>query len=195
MKLYYSPGACSLADRIALTEAGIPFDDEKVDLKTKKTETGADFSEVNPKGYVPALILDDGGLLTENAAILFWVSEQAEQLRAPGALGRVRTVEALAYISTEVHKAFAPFFKGGSDEEKNDAKKKLDAKFGFLAERMEGDYLFGDEPTVADCYLLVMLLWADKTGAPVPEKLKAFRDRMKDRERVKKALEADRGKS
>ena len=103
MKLYYSPGACSLADHIALNEAGLAFEQEKVDLRAKKTESGADFFAINPKGYVPALVLDGGELLTENIAILEWVSQQAGALVPGGALGRTRLLETLAYISTEVH--------------------------------------------------------------------------------------------
>lgn len=105
MKLYYSPGACSLADHIALREAGLPFELEKVDLRTKRTESGADYTAVSPKGYVPALTLDGGETLTENIAVLDWIA-QAGGNAPSGPLGRTRLLEALAYISTEVHKSF-----------------------------------------------------------------------------------------
>ena len=110
MKLYLAPGACSLADHIALHEAGLEFDRIRVDLRTKRTEDGGDFNEVNPKGYVPALVLDDGQLLTENVAILCWVAERAPKLAPGGELGRIRLIEMLAFIATELHKPFVRAF-------------------------------------------------------------------------------------
>ena len=118
MKLYYAPGACSLADHIALHEAGLPFEHEEVDLKTKRTEGGADFSKINPKGYVPALTLDSGETLSENIAILDWIAHQKTALKPAGPLGHTHLLEALAYISTEIHKTFKPFFSGAGDDEK-----------------------------------------------------------------------------
>ncbi len=118
MKLYYSPSACSLAAHIAFREAGIHFESEKVNLHTKVTASGADFNIVNPKGYVPALVLDSGELVTENLAVLDYIATQAPALRVEGPLGRTRLLEALAYISTELHKSFRPFFKGAGDAEK-----------------------------------------------------------------------------
>ena len=106
MKLYYAPGACSLADHIALHEAGMDFDIEKVDLRAKRTESGTDYATVNPKGYVPALTLDSGETLSENIAILDWISRQDERLRPDGAMGHTHLLEALAFISTEIHKGF-----------------------------------------------------------------------------------------
>ena len=110
MKLYLAPGACSLADHIALHEADLEFDRVRVDLRTKRTEDGGDFNEVNPKGYVPALVLDDGQLLTENVAILAWVAERAPKLAPGGELGRIRLIEMLAFIATELHKPFVRSF-------------------------------------------------------------------------------------
>lgn len=118
MKLYYAPGACSLADHIALHEAGLNFEHERVDLKTKRTESGADFSQINPKGYVPALVLDSGETLSENIAILDWIADQSPALTPSGPLGRARLLEALAYISTEIHKSFKPFFSGAGVQKK-----------------------------------------------------------------------------
>ena len=106
MKLYLAPGACSLADHIALHEAGLAFERVRVDLRAKRTEDGRDFNEINPKGYVPALVLDDGQLLTENVAILCWVAERAPELAPDGELGRIRLLEMLAFIATELHKPF-----------------------------------------------------------------------------------------
>lgn len=188
MKLYYSPGACSLADHIALHEAGLAFEHERVDLKTKRTEHGQDYTQVNPKGYVPALTLDSGETLSENVAVLDWISSQSASLKPEGPLGRTHLLEALGYISSEVHKSFAPMFKGGSDEEKAKAKQQVAEKLGFLARTMKGDYLFGDQPTVADFYLFVMLTWADKNGIDVPEPLPALRDRLMSRDSVVKAM-------
>src|SRR3546814_8757649 len=102
----------SLADHIALHEAGLPFDHERVDLKTKVTADGADYRTVTAKGYVPALVLDDGAVLTENIAILYWIAEQAPALMPEGSLGHARLLEAMAYIPAEIHKSFKPFFVG-----------------------------------------------------------------------------------
>jgi len=118
MKLFYAPGACSLASHIALHEAGLDFDIARIDLKTHRTTTGLDYYAINPKGYVPALLLGDGEMLTENVATLDWIAQQAPALAPQGKLGRTRLIEALAFISTEIHKSFKPFFAGGSEEDK-----------------------------------------------------------------------------
>ena len=188
MKLYYSPGACSLADHIALHEAGLAFEHEKVDLKAKKTEHGQDYTAINPKGYVPALTLDDGEMLSENIAILDWIAQQAPALAPSGAMGRTHLLEALAFISTELHKSFKPFFSGGSDEEKAKAGETIGKRLDYLSNTMAGDYLFGADVSVADCYLFVMLLWAGKNGLTVPAKLDEFRERMMARDGVRKAM-------
>lgn len=178
MRLYYAPGACSLADHIALHQAGLLFEHERVDLKAKRTASGADFNAVNPKGYVPALTLDTGETLTENVAILDWVAHQNSALKPSGAMGHTHLLELLAFISTEIHKAFKPFFSGAGDEEKKKAGEVILKRMGYLADRMEGEFLFGSGVSVADCYLFVMLLWAQKNGLDVPAKLVTYRDRM-----------------
>lgn len=188
VKLYYAPGACSLADHIALHEAGLDFEHERVDLKSKRTEHGDDFKAVNPKGYVPALRLDSGEVLTENVAVLDWIADQSATLKPEGPLGRTRQTEALAYIGGEVHKAFAPMFKGGSDEEKEAAKRQVAQKLELVAGTMKGPYLFGDRPGVADFYLFVMLTWATKMGIDIPEPLVAMRDRLMERDSVRTAM-------
>jgi glutathione S-transferase len=188
MKLYYAPGACSLADHIALHEAGLSFEHEKVDLKAKRTESGADYTTVNPKGYVPALTLDSGETLTENVAILDWIAHQDTALKPSGQMGHTHLVEALAYISTEIHKSFKPFFSGASDEEKSKAGETILKRMAYLSETMQGDFLFGPNVSVADCYLFVMLLWAQKNGLEAPGKLATFRDRMMDRPAARKAM-------
>ena len=116
MILYLSPGACSLASHIALNEAGLAFEQVKVDLKTHRTALGDDFAKINPKGYVPALKFDNGEVLTENIAILSWIGDQAEKLPPLDSLSRYRLLEALAYISTEVHKAFKQLFSAEATE-------------------------------------------------------------------------------
>ena len=188
MKLYYSPGACSLADHIALHEAGLPFEHEKVDLATKLTERGADFRAINPKGYVPALSLDTGETLSENVAILDWIAHQNSALKPSGPMGHTHLLQALAYISTEIHKAFKPFFSGAADDEKAKAGEIIIKRLQYLADTMEGDFLFGSTMSVADCYLFVMLLWAKKNGLNVPSKLAGYRERMMTVPSVQKAM-------
>jgi glutathione S-transferase len=188
MKLYLTPGACSLADHIALHEAGLAFDRIRVDLRTKRTEDGGDFNEVNPKGYVPALVLDDGQLLTENVAILCWVAERAAKLAPSGGMGRIRLIEMLAFIATELHKPFVRTFFPTSDAEQQAAQAAIARRLGFLADRLEGDYLFGRAFSVADAYLYVMLRWAGMKKLDLPEPLPAYFDRVQARPAVQQAL-------
>lgn len=188
MKLYYSPLACSLADHIALREAGFDFDLERVDLRTHRTETGADFREISPKGYVPALILDDGAMITENVALLDWIADQSPALSLPGPLGRTRVLEALTYITTEIHRAFKPMWHAGTPAEKAAAASRVQRLLAPLDAAMAGDFLFRDTPTVADFYLFVMLLWAERFGIETPERLAALRDRLRDRPTVRAAM-------
>ena len=188
MKLYYAPGACSLADHIALHEAGLSFEHEKVDLKAKRTEAGDDYATINPKGYVPALTLDSGETLSENVAILDWIAHQDTALKPSGEMGHTHLLMALAFISTEIHKGFKPFFAGASDDEKAKAGETILKRMGYLADTMQGDFLFGADVSAADCYLFVMLLWAQKNGLDAPPKLAAFRERMIKRPAVKKAM-------
>ena len=191
MKLYFSPGACSLADQIALNEAGLAFDSEAVDIPTKRTASGADFREVNPKGYVPALVLDDGRIITENIAVLDWIADQSPALRPAGPLGRTRLLEMLAFISTEIHRAFKPFWHNGSVPEKVHAAETINRHLQYFAGRMRGDYLLGDHPSVADFYLFVMLLWADRFALDLPLPLLGLRERMKARPAVQAAMAAE----
>ena len=191
MKLYYSPGACSMADHIALREAGMAFDYEAVDLHTHRTATGADFHTINPKGYVPALILDDGELLTENLAVLDWISGQTLALQAPGPLGRTRVLEMLTYVSTEIHKAYKPLWHGDDDAEHIKARESITALLQPIADGLRQDYLFGATPTVADFYLFVMLLWAGKFAVDLPAPLPDYRARMAERPAVQAAMAAE----
>jgi len=189
MKLYYSPGACSLADHIALLEGGFEFELERVDLHQKITEFGADFMTINPKGYVPALLLDSGEIVTENIAVLDWIAAQHPALGLGGSMGRTRLLEALAFISTEIHKGFHAFFKGAVEEEKAAAEQMIVKRLRWIADRKVGRYLFSDEPTVADFYLFVTLRWAEKFNIVVPEVLVALTIRMAERPQVQSAIE------
>jgi glutathione S-transferase len=169
MKLYYSPGACSLAPHIALREAERTFDLERVDLRAHRTASGADYFTINPKGYVPALQLDEGDskVLTENAAILQYVADLAPERRlapANGTFARYHLQEWLSFISGEIHKQFSPLFAPDTPaltEER--ARTKLGERFGYVS-RMLADraFLMGDTFTVADCYLFVMLRWTER---------------------------------
>lgn len=189
MKLYYSPGACSLADHIAMHEAGLPLELVKVDLKTHKLEDGRSFLDINPKGYVPALQFDDGELLTENVAILSWVADQKPELVPAGHLGRYRMLEILAYFSSELHKAFHPLFvPQASEADKRQARAAVEKKLRFVATQFKGPYLFGAHMSAADAYLFVMLTWAMDMGLDVPDALAAFAERMRERAAVKQAL-------
>ncbi|SAK58191.1 glutathione S-transferase domain-containing protein [Caballeronia fortuita] len=189
MKLYYAPGACSLADHIAMHEAGLDFDRVKVDLKTKVTEDGKPFGDINPKGYVPVIEFDDGRRLTENIAILSWVAQKAPSLAPSGDDGSMRLLEMLAFISTEIHKQFGRVFRPTSDDEAKAAREKIGQRFALLAKTMRGDYLFGDQASVADAYLFTMLTWARKMNVDVPAELQSFYTRMRERPAVKLAFE------
>jgi glutathione S-transferase len=188
MKLYYTPGACSLADHIALHEAGLAATFEKVDLKSKTTETGADFLAINPKGYVPVLVLDSGETVTENIAILSWIAAQAPELAPTGPLGATRQLEALAFISTELHHGFKPFFHGAQDDDRKKAADATARRLDIIAASFVGPYLLGSRFTVADTYLFVILQWAGKLGIRIPLLLTQYVERVMARESVRRAL-------
>jgi glutathione S-transferase len=150
MKLYYSPGACSLAAHIVGIEGGLDLELEQVDLKSHRTESGADFFAINPKGYVPVVELDDGGLLTENTAILPFLGDKAGLMPAEG-MARYRALEWIGYIASEIHKAFTPLFHGGSAEEKAEAKGEILLRLKFIEDGLSGDWLMGgDRPMPPD---------------------------------------------
>jgi glutathione S-transferase len=189
MKLYYAPGACSLADHIALHEAGLPIDLVKVDLKTHKLEDGRSYYDINPKGSVPAIQFEDGEVLTENAAILSYIADQKPSLAPSGQLGRYRLAEMLSYLASELHKAFHPLFVPTStDAEKKSAAASVEKKLSYLASSFKGPYLFGPHVSVADAYLFVMLTWAETMKLAIPDDLKAFAARMRERPAVKASL-------
>jgi glutathione S-transferase len=187
MKLYYSPGACSLASHIALAESGESYDLVRVDLKEHRTEDGADFYAISPRGYVPAVETADLGLLTENPAVLSFIAVQTGAM--PDGADRYRLLEWIGYVGTEVHAGYHPLFGGAPEGEQAEAKADLAKKYRLVETLMDGsDWLVGDAPTVADNYLFVTLLWARKFGVEVPAALADFRARNLDRPAVRQAM-------
>jgi glutathione S-transferase len=193
MKFYYALGACSLADHIALIEAGLSFEAEAVDIRAKRTASGADYRQINPKGYVPALVLDDGQIITENVAVLDWIAEQSPNLEPAGPLGRTRQLEMLAFTASEIHHAFKPMWHSGTQAEKEKARETVARLLNIAAAQMRGEYLFGDRLSAADCYLFVMLRWAEKFGIAVPEALLRLQWRMEQRPAVEAAIRREEG--
>jgi glutathione S-transferase len=198
MKLYYSPGACSLSPHIALLEAGLPYDLVKVDLRAKKLENGDDFLAVNPKGQVPALGLDNGKLVTEGPIIVQVIADKvAAKNLAPArdSEERYEFLEVLNFLTSELHKNFSPLFNPAfSDEVKGFFRDRLNGKFKYLDGRLAGrDYLMGQQFTVADGYLFTMLRWADahKLDLSAFKNLMAYKDRVAARPKVQEALEKE----
>jgi glutathione S-transferase len=190
MTLFTAPGFSSLADHIAMLEAGLQFDVAKVDFATKQIEGGGSLTEISPKGYVPALILAGGEVLTENVAILAWVADNAPHLAPQGPLGRYRLLEMLGFIASEIHKRF-PAFLAAPEEAKEPIAQEIMRWFRFIAERLEHDYLFGDTFTVADAYLFVMARGAAELGFALPEPLPDYVARIERRPAVQSALQRE----
>src|SRR5580658_4854159 len=195
MKLYYSPGACSLHPHITLREAGVPLELERVNLPSHKLSDGSDYYAVNPKGYVPALRLDDGTLLTEGAVIDQYVADlkPEKKLIPREGMERYRVQEWLNFISSEIHKAFGPLF-GKDDVAKEAARTKLGGRFDYVEKSLGSKpYLTGDTFTVADAYLFNMLSWTSFTGIDLAKwpGLKAFVERVGQRPAVVAALAAE----
>lgn len=198
MKLFLKEGACSLASHIALEEAGLRYDTESVDLRTKVLASGGDFTKINPKGYVPALLLDDGELLTEGPAILQYVADQAPaKALAPahGTLARYQLQSWLTFIGTELHKSFSPFFNpAAGDDWKAAARSNLERRLAFVNEQLGGQpFLLGRAFSVADAYLFTVLNWAgfiqmDLAAWPA---LVAFQQRIGARPAVQAVLKAE----
>ena len=194
MKLFFSPGACSLSPHIVLHEAGLAHESERVDLKKKVTASGADFAAINPKGYVPALQLDNGELLTEGPAIVQYLADQkpASNLApANGTLARYRLQEWLNFISTEVHKQYSPLFSPTTPPEtRQTAIDRLNSRFAYLNRELSGrSFLMGDSFTVADAYLFTVLNWARmlKMDMAAYPSLNAFVARVEARPAVQSA--------
>jgi len=198
MKLYYAPGACSLAPHIALSESGVPYTTDRVDLRTHTYGNGADYYGVNPKGYVPVLELDDGKRLTEVAVILQYIADRKPGTLAPafGSIERYRTMEWLNFIATEIHKGLAPLWKPTTPEDyKPVVLEAVGKRFDFVAQALaDKPYLTGDRFSIADAYLYTIANWHrflkfDVTRWPAIE---AFLARVAERPAVHAVLVAER---
>ncbi|MHB1375220.1 MAG: glutathione transferase GstA [Thauera sp.] len=199
MKLYIKPGACSLSPHIVLEESGLDYETETVDLKTKRTKGGEDFNQINPKGYVPALLLDSGELLTEGPAILQYVADQAPAKKlapANGTIERYRLQAWLNFIGTELHKSCSPFFNPAAGEEwKKIAGANLERRLAYIDEQLAGrPYLLGEDFSVADAYLFTVLSWMPfiKVDLSKWAELSAFVQRVSARPAVQAVLKTER---
>lgn len=198
MKLYYSPGACSLSPHIVAREAGIEVDLVKVDLKARKLEDGGDYARINAKGYVPALALDGGTLLTEGPAIVQYLADRnPDSGLAPsnGTLERYRLQEWLNFLTSEIHKSFSPLFNPAAAEGwKQAARENIVRRFDLITERLgPSAYLMGERFTVADAYLFTLLNWCQWTGIDLARwpALKDYLARVAGRPKVQEALRAE----
>ncbi len=198
MKLYYSPGACSLSPHIVLREAGLAFDLVLASTKTKKLADGSDYLAINPKGQVPLLELDNGERLSEGPAIVQYIADQVPAthlMPAAGTMGRYRAVEWLNFITSELHKGFSPLFSPDTPEDyKPVVRARLLARLGYVNEQLEGrQYLLGDQFSVADAYLFVVSGWGQYVGVDIGAltQLQAFRARVAARPAVQEALRAE----
>ncbi|MEX0735100.1 MAG: glutathione transferase GstA [Steroidobacteraceae bacterium] len=198
MKLYYSPGACSLSPHIVATEAGIPLELVKVDTRTKTIQKEGDFWAINPKGYVPALELDNGEVLTEGPAIVQYLADLRPAARlAPenGSFERTRLQEMLNYITSELHKTYSPLFKPDIlPAVREERLEYLRKRYGFLEKRLEGrKFLFGEQFTIADAYLFVVTNWARSVKFDLSEfpNIEAFQKRVGSRKSTLQAMRAE----
>ncbi|ERS11357.1 hypothetical protein Q668_18995 [Alcanivorax sp. PN-3] len=191
MILYHYPGACSLADHIALIEAGLDYTLISI-THEKKTEDHRDFLSINPKGYIPALELDDGEVLTENMVILNYIAEISGKLLPQTNILRWRSLEALAFMSTEIHGSYAPFFRNFPDIEKERAREKLARAFSLLENQLgDKNHLICEELTIADFYLFWILMASARTGLELPTGLQSYYSRMKQMPSVTRALDEE----
>jgi len=198
MKLYYMPGACSQAPNIALREIGAAFDLIRVDKDSKQTSDGQDFRSINPNGYVPALQLDNGKVLTENAVVLQYISDQAPQknLAPPyNTFEHYQLLSRLNFVATEIHKGFGPLWGPDTPAEyQQTTKKKLGARFQFLNDQLSRQpYLLGEQFYIADIYLFVVSGWCEHFNIDLAQwpALVAFRRRIQERPSVQAALAAE----
>jgi len=199
MKLYFARNACSLSPHIVLREAGLPFELERVDTKTHKTRSGIDFYSINPKGYVPALQLDDGQVLTEGPAIVQYIADlkpESKLAPPPGTMDRYRLQEWLNFIGTELHKQFSPLFSATiSEQMKQQLKEKIAGRFDYVSKHLEGrQFILGDTFTAADAYLFTVVSWSKFVEIDLSRwpSLKAYIDRVAMRPAVRAAIEAER---
>ncbi|WP_020394468.1 glutathione transferase GstA [Thiolinea disciformis] len=199
MKLFYSPGACSLSPHIALEESGLPYQAEAVNLKTKTTASGENFTSINPRGYVPALLLDSGELLSEGPAIVQYIADQAPSKNlapANGTLERYQLQAWLTYIGTELHKSFVPFFHANEacEEWRVAMKANLENRYSHINEHLAGkSYLLGEQFSVADAYLFTVTRWlkVSKLSLEPWQNLAAFQERVAARPAVQAVLIAE----
>ena len=198
MKLYYSPGACSLSPHIVSRELGINLELKRVNTKDKTIEGGGDYRSINPRGYVPALVLDNGQVLTEGPAIVQYLADQKPDAGvAPkaGSFERYRLQELLNFLTSEIHKQFSPLFKPNTPEEyKRISKENLASRFDWLDKQLEGkEYLTGKQFTVADAYLFVLTNWTKPTQIDLSKwpNIAAFQKRVAARPKVKEAMQAE----
>jgi glutathione S-transferase len=198
MKLYYSPGACSLSPHIALREAGLAFEPVLASTKSHKLQDGTDYYGINPLGYVPLLEMDDGATLREGPAIVQWIADQAPSKNlapAAGTLARYRLQEWLTFIGTEMHKGFSPLFNPATPEEyKVAVKDKLKSRFTWLDGQLAGkDYLMGEHFTVADGYMFTIANWAKPMAVDLAEmpNVQAWQARVAARPAVQEAMKAE----
>lgn len=198
MKLYYSPGACSLSPHIVLHEAGLPFEAVLASTKTHKLSDGTDYYTINPKGYVPLLELDDGQRLSEGPAIVQYIADQVPAsglAPAAGTMARYRLMEWLNFISSELHKSYSPLFNPAIPEEaKAVYRERLAGRYKYVDEQLEGrDYLMGDGFTVADAYLFTVTNWASRVGIDLSgcTRVQAFQARVAARPAVQAAMKAE----
>lgn len=198
MKLYYSPGACSLSPHIVLRETATPFDLVMASTKTHKLADGTDYYTINPKGYVPLLELDDGQRLSEGPAIVQYIGDKAAAsgvMPAAGTMARYRQIEWLNFISTELHKSYSPLFNPAMPEEgKAVYRERLKGRYKYLNEQLEGkSYLMGESFTAADAYLFTVTNWAKHVGVDIAgfANLQAFMARMGARPAQQAALKAE----
>jgi len=199
MKLYYSPGACSLSPHIVLREAGLAFEPVLASTKTHKLQDGTDYYGINPLGYVPMLELDDGTRLREGPAIVQYVADQVPNKNlapANGTLPRYRLQEWLTFIGTEIHKTFSPLFNPATPEDaKNQFRDKLASRFEFVDKQLEGrEYVMGEHFSVADAYLYVVTRWTKPMNIDISrfKNLSAHNARIDARPAVQEALKAER---
>lgn len=200
MKLYYSPGACSLSPHIVLRESGLAFDLVKASTKTHKLDDGTDYYTINPKGYVPLLELDDGQRLSEGPAIVQYIADKAPAKKlapAAGTLERSRLQEWLNFITSELHKGFSPLFNAEMPEAaKQIFKTKLESRFKWVDEQFKGKpFLLGEDFSVADAYLFTVAGWSKHVGVDIAglANLNAFMERVAARPAVQAALKAEKG--
>ena len=189
--LYYSPGACSQAPHILMHEIGIEHDAARVNLKSKTLEDGSSYLQVNPKGAVPALRLEDGEVLTENAVVLQYLGDRAGTLPPPGDLRRYRILEMVNFITTELHKSFSPLFDSAAgDETKHYFREHIAKRLDHIERRLgSGPFLMGDTLTLPDPYLFVISGWTDRLiGLDNWPNIAAFRTRMLERPAVRHVL-------